>query len=193
MNKSYMHAGSDLRIGNCEGVYEPAEDSYLMVDSAKCGKRVLEVGCGTGIVSLHCAAAGSAVDAVDRNSKAVDCTLGNARANGLKVNAFVSDLFSSVPKGERYDTIIFNPPYLPTEDGLPGSEQWDGGMDGFRAVRPFLGDAPGYLADGGEIYIILSSLTDIGSLLSEFKHLKFEKIASASFFFEKIFVWRITS
>ena len=193
MNKSHMNTGSDLRVGKCEGVYEPAEDSSLMVESVKCGETVLEVGCGTGIVSLHCAAEGSTVDAVDINARAVECTLRNANDNGLKVNAFESDLFSKVPERKKYDTIIFNPPYLPTEDNVVGSEQWDGGKDGFKATRPFLAQAPGHLAGDGEIYLILSSLTDIESLKSEFRSLKFEKVAEASFFFEKILVWRITS
>lgn len=188
-----MNKRADLKIESCEGVYEPAEDSYLMVESVKCGKTVLEIGCGTGVVSLHCASKGSMVDAVDLNPGAVKCAQENARLNGLVLDAYESDLFSGVPEGKKYDTIIFNPPYLPTEDNIPGSEQWDGGHDGFKITRPFLQEAPGHLSDSGEIYMILSSLTDMKSLISEFNSLKFEDAGSASFFFEKIIVWRITS
>ncbi|AKA48512.1 hypothetical protein IX51_04685 [uncultured archaeon] len=182
-----------LNIETCKGVYEPAEDSYLMIKTASCGKKVLEVGSGSGIVSVHCAMLGSEVDAVDINGQAVECTINNARKNGVEVNTFVSDLFNEVEIGIKYDTIIFNPPYLPTDDNIPGSEQWDGGPDGFRLVRLFLREAPVRLSDRGEIYLILSTLTDIEGLKEEFSHLRFEEAGSSSFFFEKILVLRITS
>lgn len=187
-----MSREENLRIEVCEGVYEPAEDSQLMLSGVECRGRVLEIGPGTGIVSVHCAMEGSEVDAADINPAAVECTLRNAELNGVRVNAFVSDLFSGVPRGKKYDTIIFNPPYLPTDDRVPGSEQWDGGNDGFRVTRPFLSGALERLRDGGSIFIILSSLTDSALLMEEFPHVEFQRIAEDSFFFEKIFVYRIT-
>lgn len=188
-----MYSRKKIVIEKCSGVYEPAEDSYLMIEYARCGHTVLEIGTGSGIVSIHCALKGSEVDAVDINDGAVECALRNAGINGISINAFQSDLFDKVPVGKKYDTIIFNPPYLPTDDNVPGSEQWDGGSDGFRQVRPFLQEAPNRLTESGEIYLILSSLTDVDELKKEFPVLKFEELGSASFFFEKILVWRVTS
>lgn len=188
-----MESGKGIRIETCEGVYEPAEDSYLMAGTVECGKRVLEIGSGTGLVSVSCALKGSEVEAVDINPAAVECTRSNASLNGCSVNAHRSDLFSDIPPGKKYGTIIFNPPYLPTEDNIQGSEQWDGGPDGFSVTRRFLVEAPSRLEEHGEIYIILSSLTDMDALMNEFSSLRFEVVSSQSFFFEKIFVWRITS
>lgn len=184
---------SGIKYEKCEGVYEPAEDTYLLLGNVKCGKQVLEIGSGCGLISVKCALGGSSVDAVDINPEAVRCTLKNAGANGVKINAIRSDLFSEVPQVKKYHTIIFNPPYLPTDDRIEGSEQWDGGSDGFRLTRPFLEEAPGHLEEGGEIYILISSLTDNEALVSRFSNLRFEKLAETGFFFEKLFVWRITS
>lgn len=184
---------NEITIEVCEGVYAPSDDSYLLLDRVECGERVLEIGSGSGIISIACALDGSEVDAVDINERAVQCTLNNSGLNGVRVNAYQSDLFTSVPGGITFDTIIFNPPYLPTEDNIEGSEQWDGGADGFRLVRPFLVEAVPRLKEGGQIYMILSSLTDIESLKKEFRELKFDLLDERSFFFEKIFVLRITS
>ena len=45
----------------------------------------------------------------------------------------MSDLFENVHG--KYDTIIFNPPYLPVERESP---QWSGGKDGFAVTGRFL-------------------------------------------------------
>lgn len=180
-------------LEECEGVYSPAEDTHLLLQHLKCGGRVLEIGSGSGLVSIACAISGSEVDSADINPGAVKCTASNAELNGASLNTFVSDLFSNVPEENLYDSIIFNPPYLPVEDDLPEKEQWSGGNDGFKLTRPFLEHAKTRLLPGGEIYTVLSSQTDIESLKTEFSDLSFHQIAEESYFFEKILVFRITS
>ncbi len=181
----------DIVIEECEGVYAPAEDSYLLLKTVRCGHRVLEIGSGSGLVSIACALNGSSVDSVDVNKDAVDCTLRNASVNDVELNAYQSSLFSGVPKENVYDTIIFNPPYLPTNDSLPGGEQWNGGEDGFQIIRPFLMEAPSHLAKAGSIFIVISSQTDVLKLMKEFPELEFSSMGEESFFFEKIFVFRV--
>src|SRR5262245_18225975 len=75
------------------------------------GKTFLEVGCGSGDEALCAAKAGAEVTAVDINPEAVRCTLENATANYLRVDARVGHLFSSVT-GMRFDVIACNPPFL---------------------------------------------------------------------------------
>ncbi len=183
----------DIVIEECEGVYSPAEDSYLLLRSMECGRKVLEIGCGTGILSISCAIRGSDVHSADISESALECTLRNAENNDVTIRAFHSDIFSGIPSGEMYDTIVFNPPYLPSSDNLPEAEQWNGGIDGFALTRPFLREAPGHLLPGGEIYLVLSSLTSIESLIREFPGLKFSIAGEESYFFEKVLVFRITS
>ena len=65
----------DINITNFEGVYEPAEDSWLMSKHIPNFEgNVLEVGSGTGIISIHLARRGHQVTAVDLNPKAVQAT-----------------------------------------------------------------------------------------------------------------------
>lgn len=178
-----------LTIECCEGVYEPSDDTFLVLENVSCGKKTLEIGAGTGIISIYCARTGSEVTAADISEKAIDCARRNAATNAVSIELVKSFLFAEV-KG-KFDTIIFNPPYLPTEDNIEGSEQWDGGADGFRITRPFLESADSYLETDGEIFLILSDLTDIEHLIVEFQKYRFEEIASVSFDFERIILYRL--
>lgn len=180
---------SGISIENCEKVYRPAEDTFLMLDNIVPGNTVLEIGCGTGIISVYCATLGRDVTCCDVSPDARRCAEKNAIRNHVDLNIVDSQLFNHI-KGE-YDTIIFNPPYLPTDDRYEESEQWNGGTGGFDVIRPFLKSAIHFLTEGGSIYIILSSLTDIEVLMGEFQQYSFKEKARESFFFETIYLYQL--
>ena len=191
LDKSPMEISyRSITIETCPGVYVPAEDTFLVVDHASVGSTMLEIGAGSGLISIYYAKMGKEVSSCDINEAAVACTRSNAEKNGVHVNAFVSNLFSEVPG--KYDTIIFNPPYLPTADEIEGAIQWNGGKDGFVVVRPFLDSADRFLNPGGNIFIILSSLTDYHVLEREYVKYFFQEVAAQSFFFETILLFSIT-
>lgn len=170
-------------------VYEPAEDTFLLLRETKCRGKVLEVGTGSGLIAIYFSRMGLQVDAVDISENSLECARYNCSLNNAKVNLFHSDLFQAV-KG-RYDTILFNPPYLPVVDGIEGSGAWDGGVDGFAVTRRFLSGASGHLAEGGSIYLILSDLTNIDYLVNEFKHFHFTLLGSEHFETETIHAYEL--
>jgi release factor glutamine methyltransferase len=187
-----------LRLSVFPTVYEPAEDSFLLATYASSlSGRILEVGCGSGIVSLSAARASAAnfVLGLDINPTAVGCSQRNAEANGIKNARFaLSDFFSTLPKGGKFDSILFNPPYLPTtrEERLALEEEnaaYDGGEGGLEVFRKFAGDAPKYLAANGKVAVIATSLGDgINQTISGLEaHIgPASVLAQESFFFEKI-------
>ncbi len=87
---------------------------------------------------------------VDRNPSAVRA------ARQLGFAAVESDLFLSV-KG-AYDTIIFNPPYLPSDPKYPDMAL-DGGKKGYEILLRFLHDLPTHMKPKGCALIVFSSLT----------------------------------
>jgi ribosomal protein L11 methyltransferase len=69
------------------------------------GERVLDYGCGSGILAIAAARLGAAaVDAVDVDPQAVETTAQNAAANGVKVRALLPD---ALPPA-TYDCVISN-------------------------------------------------------------------------------------
>jgi len=62
------------------------------------GRRVLDLGTGSGLVAVAAARAGAAsVHAVDSDAEAAAATLRNAEANGVTVDAFAADAFATEP------------------------------------------------------------------------------------------------
>lgn len=185
----------DLRITTHQDVYEPDEDSYLLADNLNipAGARVLDVGTGTGILALTAAEYASSVVGVDVNPKAVALAKKNAIENGIKNVEFrVGDLFSVIGTEEKFDVIVFNPPYLPVEEYDLLGKAWSGGKDGMEVIRRFLVDAPKHLTDRGVILLLLSSFNDfeeVKKLLSGHGMVS-EIVAEKKFFFEQLMVVR---
>ncbi len=118
------------------------------------------MGTGSGIIAMECAKRGSKIVAVDVDPIAVEKLKEKIKSNGMKIDVRVSDLFENVP--EKFDTIIFNPPYLPGEAGDIIDYQWAGGGEhGDEIIVQFLRDAKEHLNEGGKIFIILSSFNRI--------------------------------
>ena len=77
------------------------------------GNRVLDLGCGSGVLSLAAAlrAPGVQVHAVDSNARAIQCTLRGAELNGLSNITVQLDADARVEPLGSYDLVVANPPY----------------------------------------------------------------------------------
>jgi len=78
------------------------------------GDVVLDIGTGSGIQAITAGQTASRVIAVDINPEAVRYASQNVTANGLEKKVVVtqSDLFSSLHPEDKFDVILFTPPYL---------------------------------------------------------------------------------
>src|SRR5271168_2996050 len=109
---------SDLKLKLCKDVYEPREDSYMLANvvSEHAFGRVLDIGTGSGIQGITAAKRGCSVTFLDIDPKAVDCAKSNANLNNIRGNFICSDMFDKI--NEKFDTIIFNPPYVASKEKL---------------------------------------------------------------------------
>ena len=174
-------------------IYCPREDSYLLEKHVKrlSFGSVLDMGTGTGIQAL--AAAGSRrvkkVLAVDIDKGSVDYCRKNSKHK--KITYKVSDLFKNVSK-QKFDTIIFNPPYLPQESARRDITT-EGGKKGYETIHKFIEKAGDFLKTNGNILLLFSSLTDrkiVEQFLSN-KMMDFKMIDSIHYFFEELYVYNI--
>lgn len=177
-------------------VYEPAEDTYLLADNLQVKRmsRVMEIGTGTGIIAILAAKKASRVIATDINPHAIDCAVKNIVTNKTyNVELRKGDLFEPV-KGEKFDLILFNTPYLPSSTDEEIDEElnaaWNGGSDGREVINRFLEDFNDYLNPGGKVQLVQSSLSDNGKTLKKLEELglKASITASERGFFEEIVV-----
>jgi len=153
------------------------------------GKKVLDMGTGTGILAIQAALAGAeSVDAIDICGKSIECAIHNVKINGLenKVKVYWSNLFRMVPREKKYDLIISNPPILDLdpdenitdEKGIPlcDDSRFVSLIDpGFRYHKELFREVPKYLNPNGRIVLCHADLQEDG-----FE--KLEKIASEAGF-----------
>jgi release factor glutamine methyltransferase len=177
-------------------VYEPAEDTFLLIENLEINRRdrVLEIGTGTGIVAIMASFFASWVVATDINPYALTCASKNLITNRrYNVELREGDIFQPV-ENEKFDLIIFNTPYLPTEKAERTGDQivaaWDGGDDGRRIIDQFLDGVNDYLNPDGRVQLVQSTLSDAEKTLTRLKEIGFNAEISAreKCFFEEIVV-----
>ena len=119
------------------------------------GQRVLEVGTGTGFLALVAARRAARAVGTDINPEAVRALKINALLNRLedRVEAREGDLFTPVA-GERFDLILFNPPYFsPSAPGHP-ADPWEYAWRDVGGARArFVAEAARHLTPGGRLLI----------------------------------------
>lgn len=184
----------DFILNTDDNVYIPAEDSYLLAENLeiKEGQSVLEIGTGSGIVAMYASRLTDRITVTDINFDACELARKNFEANNIKnIEILFGNLFEPV-KNRKFDVILFNTPYLPTEEGDVIDSNlnyaFDGGLDGRKVIDLFLNEVGNHLNDGGIVQMIQSSFSDNDLTLSRLDELGFiaEIKAKEHFFFEDI-------
>ncbi|OBT63003.1 hypothetical protein VE03_07605, partial [Pseudogymnoascus sp. 23342-1-I1] len=207
-------------------VYEPAEDSYLLLDTFSSppltslfrtlfpplspAPLILEIGTGSGVVLAFLTAhADTIFGRADVLAWGVDINEHACRATGETVNVAVTEVaqgggdggqgtylgncvgdLTAAVKGGNVDVLVFNPPYVPTED-VPVLRDGDGdaeaprdreaayeresrllalsyagGRDGMEVTERLLGEIPRVLSPRGSAFLLLCAQNRPGEVMA---------------------------
>jgi release factor glutamine methyltransferase len=95
-------------------VCKPLGNEQVLAEYVPAGKNVLEIGCGSGIITLFLADKSTHVTAVDVSADAVDNTRINLAANAIEnVTVILGNAFDKV--GGSFDVVASNPPWVDFE------------------------------------------------------------------------------
>jgi len=150
-------------------VYEPAEDTELLLSIVKIkkGEKVIEIGSGSGILSIISAKMGGKVYSIDINPLASLATLCSSKLNNLDIDVINCDMLTCL-RNITFDVGIFNPPYLPFEeydDWIKYS--WSGGKSGSEVLVNFINTI-----SARRLYILYSSLSNEDEILEAIRKRK---------------------
>lgn len=156
-------------------------------------KSFLELGSGTGLISIMAAKAKAYVTATDLSLRAIENTRKNARLNYVEIQIIHSDLFNSLEK-KLFDWIIINPPYYPKNPQNDKDLAWYCGAD-FEYFQNLFGKLNGFISPKTQVIMVLTKACNLEKLFIIGKQSGFEFHLLAEnrvFFDEKDLLFQIT-
>lgn len=153
-------------------------------------KKVLDVGCGSGILGLLAVRNGAEVTSVDINPDCIRITEYNSRINRLPLTVLISDLFENVTG--TFDVVLINPPYYPKTPNSLKQHAWYCGTE-FEYFDRLFGTL--YLISNvkTKVYMVLSDGCDIERIVSMANEKGFEMKSTLEkqFVIEKNFIFSL--
>jgi release factor glutamine methyltransferase len=193
--RNYVHEGLRLKI--FPGVFHPGFFfstkillSYVQKFDLK-NKTLLELGAGSGLISLVAAKKGAHVTASDINSKAVKNIFLNKELNGLATEVIHSDLFQNIPN-KKFDFIIINPPYYKGKIMHDDDYAWHAGEQ-LEYFQKLFEQLSSFIHEKTKVIMVLSDECDIGQIQSIAlqKQFKFIQPFTKKMFRETNFIFEI--
>jgi len=153
--------GAPIRVGadHVLGI-SPASTSLAQLTLRADVGRSLDLGTGCGVQALHLAGHSGTVVATDVNQRALRLTRLNAALNEVD-NVEVRDgSFFEPVRGERYDLIATNPPFVISPAQGERLVYRDSGLPGDQVVEHIVRTAPDHLTDGGWCQVLANWVID---------------------------------
>ena len=154
------------------------------------GKKVLELGCGSGIISLLAASKGALVTASDINKTSLEALEKASIKNALPVQIINSNLFDKLHE-KHFDYIIINPPYYPKAPKNDKQHAWFCG-ENFEYFEKLFEQLPSYI-EHSEVLMILSEDCDLEkiSTIAQQYDLKFKKVLEKKVMTEINYIYKV--
>jgi D-alanine-D-alanine ligase len=165
-----------LRIPPGVHVPPPSTIELARLLDVRPGERVLELGCGTGLLAIAAAKLGAGrVVAVDLDGQALDAAVKNAERNGLsdRIEVRAGSWYEAVRDGERFDVIIATPPQTPGP--RPFGPRY-GGADGAKHLLAVVDGAPARLdPERGRLWMVAITIANVPEVMRRLRE-RFAKV-----------------
>jgi release factor glutamine methyltransferase len=165
--------------------------SYL-ADKDLAGKSFLELGCGSGLVSIVAAKAGAAVTSSDLSLRALENTKHNANINNIFLKIVYSDLFDGIDK-TPFDWIVINPPYYARNPESEPDLAWYCG-ENFEYFQKLFASLYDHMHSDSQVIMVLTKGADVKTIEEKAKKHSFvlELLKENPVFFdERDFLFRV--
>lgn len=195
--RKYAYGGVTVKV--FPGVFHPGFfystiflADFLATQNIK-EKTFLELGCGTGLLSVLASRAGAIVTASDLNTKAIDNTRFNAEQNFTDIHVVHSDLFDALT--EKFDWIIINPPYYAQPVSDEETLAWNCGKN-FEYFKKLFSQLKSHIHATSEVIMVLTLGCPLDRIfeIAAINGFEFRLIKEKNVLFdEKDFLYRIVT
>lgn len=135
LSKTRIYRYEDIQLVIPPQVFHPGFffSTRLLLDHIKKislkKKKVLELGCGSGLIAIYAAKQKAEVTATDINKTAIEFLNKNKDYNNVELNIIESNLFEKIPSS-LYDIVVINPPYYKKDPKAEIDYAWFCGENG---------------------------------------------------------------
>ncbi len=193
--RSYFY--KDISLTVPVGVFHPGfffstKLMILFLEKQKLSeKKFLEIGCGSGIISIYAAKQKAIVTTCDISPMAVGCAIENARINKVSIVVYQSDLFSEIPI-QHFDIIAVNPPYYKKNPVSIAEKAWYAG-ENLEYFRRFFQQVKAYMNPNSILFMVLSDECDIDGIeaIANENNFQFDLSIEKRTFWEKNSIFNI--
>ena len=164
-SKERSYSYKDINVRVMPGVFHPGFffSTKLLIDyiskNELNSKTVLELGAGSGLISVYCVMQNAKVTATDINQTAIKNIIKNSELNNVKLEVIESDLFDKI-EIRKFDYVLINPPYFPKNPNNDEEFAWFCGND-FQYFRKLFAQIGNYINSDSKIIMVLSEDCDI--------------------------------
>jgi release factor glutamine methyltransferase len=194
--RNYTYQGVTVKV--LPGVFHPGLFystkfliDYLITQPIR-NRSLLELGCGTGLISIISAKQGAIVTASDLSEAALKNAIINTKFNEVSVETIQSDVFDNLNK-KIFDWIIINPPYYAKSPANESELAWHCGED-FEYFETLFKNLHDHIHSESNVIMVLTLGCDLKNifLIASNYGFEFELINERNVLFDgKDFLYRI--
>lgn len=197
LRKTRVYTFRDITVTIPPGVFHPGFffSTKLLISFLERqkldGKHFLEVGSGSGLISIFVAKQNAIVTACDISPGSVLATQENAKSNSVTISVFQSDLFKEIP-AQQFDIIAVNPPYYKKDPASIAENAWYCG-ENLEYFRAFFQQIKAFITPSSNIFMVLSDECDLRGIqaIANENGLLFELAVEKRTLWEKGFIFNI--